>query len=152
MSYEGYQMLGAAKIMEKIGSLPYPIQRNIMTVDCQPMLDGGILINVMGQLELDDEPSNLFAQTFVLKPDAGGRFFIQHDNFRLSLHPGAWFSDPEMILSRPFSPIFFALSRRRFVNNIIPSTSDTLFIVSSSLPRNLRIPIFDIFLWIAFPL
>ena len=46
-------MQGAAKIMEKLGSLTFQkIQHLITTVDVQPMFDGGILINVLGQLKV----------------------------------------------------------------------------------------------------
>ena len=46
-------MQGAAKIMEKLGSLTFQkIQHLITAVDCQPMFDGGILINVLGQLKV----------------------------------------------------------------------------------------------------
>ena len=44
---------GAAKIMEKIASLTFQkIAHLITAVDCQPMFDGGILINVLGQLKV----------------------------------------------------------------------------------------------------
>lgn len=86
LSFEGQQMQGAAKIMEKLGSLTFQkIQHLITTTDCQPMFDGGILINVLGQLKTDDDPPQSFMQNFVLKP-AGDSFFIQHDVFRLVLH------------------------------------------------------------------
>jgi len=86
MSFEGQQMQGAAKIMEKIASLTFQkIAHLITAIDCQPMFDGGILINVLGQLKTDDDPPQSFMQNFVLKP-AGDSFFIQHDNFRLVLH------------------------------------------------------------------
>ena len=49
------------------------------------MFDGGIVINVLGQLKTDDDPAQSFTQMFVLKP-GGGSFFIQHDTFRLVLH------------------------------------------------------------------
>ena len=53
LSFEGQQMQGAAKIMEKLGSLTFQkIQHLITTTDCQPMFDGGILINVLGQLKV----------------------------------------------------------------------------------------------------
>ena len=57
----------------------------ITKVDCQPMFDGGILINVLGQLKTDDDPPHSFSQTFVLKP-LGESFFLQHDIFRLGIH------------------------------------------------------------------
>lgn len=86
MSFEGQQMQGTAKIMEKIQSLTFQkIAHLITAVDCQPMFDGGILINVLGQLKTDDDPPQSFMQCFVLKPN-GDSFFIQHDVFRLVLH------------------------------------------------------------------
>jgi hypothetical protein len=86
MSFEGQQMQGAAKIMEKISSLTFQkIQHLITAVDCQPMFDGGILINVLGQLKTDDDPPQSFMQNFVLRP-GGDSFYIQHDVFRLVLH------------------------------------------------------------------
>jgi len=86
LSFEGQQMQGAAKIMEKLGSLTFQkIQHLITTVDCQPMFDGGILINVLGQLKTDEDPPHGFSQTFVLKP-IGQSWFIAHDVFRLALH------------------------------------------------------------------
>ena len=53
------------------------IQHIITKVDCQPMFDGGILINVLGQLKTDDDPPHSFSQTFVLKP-ISDTFFLQH--------------------------------------------------------------------------
>eukprot|EP00088_Acartia_fossae_P014032 TRINITY_DN17477_c0_g1_i2.p1 TRINITY_DN17477_c0_g1~~TRINITY_DN17477_c0_g1_i2.p1 ORF type:complete len:144 (+),score=34.66 TRINITY_DN17477_c0_g1_i2:37-432(+) len=86
MSFEGQQMQGSVKIMEKIQSLTFQkIAHLITAVDCQPMFDGGILINVLGQLKTDDDPPQSFMQNFVLKP-GGDSFFIQHDVFRLVLH------------------------------------------------------------------
>jgi len=86
LSFEGQQMQGAVKIMEKLGSLTFQkIQHLITTVDCQPMFDGGILINVLGQLKTDEDPPHGFSQTFVLKP-MGQSWFIAHDVFRLALH------------------------------------------------------------------
>lgn len=86
MTFEGQQMQGAAKIMEKIGSLTFQKIAHVITaVDCQPTFDGGVLINVLGQLKTDDDPPQSFTQSFVLKPNADS-FFIQHDMFRLVLH------------------------------------------------------------------
>ena len=53
MTFEGQQMQGAVKIMEKIASLTFQkIQRNFTAVDAQPTFDGGVLINVLGQLKV----------------------------------------------------------------------------------------------------
>jgi len=86
MTFEGQQLQGAQRIMEKFNSLTFQkIQHIITKVDCQPMFDGGILINVLGQLKTDDDPPHSFSQTFVLKPIADS-FFLQHDIFRLGIH------------------------------------------------------------------
>jgi len=86
LSFEGQQMQGAAKIMEKLSSLTFQkIAHLITAVDCQPMFDGGILVNVLGQLKTDEDPAHGFSQTFVLKP-VGQSWFIAHDVFRLALH------------------------------------------------------------------
>ena len=53
MTFEGVQMQGSVKIMEKISSLTFQrIAHSITAIDCQPMFDGGILINVLGQLKV----------------------------------------------------------------------------------------------------
>ena len=53
MTFEGVQLQGAAKIMEKIQSLTFQkIAHLITAVDCQPSFDGGVLINVLGQLRV----------------------------------------------------------------------------------------------------
>uniref|UniRef100_A0A0K8UIP1 Nuclear transport factor 2 n=1 Tax=Bactrocera latifrons TaxID=174628 RepID=A0A0K8UIP1_BACLA len=86
MSFEGVQLQGAPKIMEKLSSLSFQkISRVITAVDSQPMFDGGVLINVLGRLKTDEDQPHAYIQTFVLKP-VGGSFFVQHDIFRLSLH------------------------------------------------------------------
>ncbi|KAJ8725485.1 hypothetical protein PYW08_003668 [Mythimna loreyi] len=86
MTFEGVQLQGAVKIMEKLNSLAFQkIGRIITAVDSQPMFDGGVLINVLGQLQCDDDPPHPYMQTFVLKP-LGDSFFVQHDLFRLGIH------------------------------------------------------------------
>merc|ERR1739847_180058 len=90
MTFEGTQLQGKTKIMEKISGLTFQrIAHVITTVDCQPTFDGGILINVLGQLKTDEDPPQSFTQTFVLKPSADS-FFIQHDMFRLVIHNAKW--------------------------------------------------------------
>ena len=86
MTFEGTQIQGSAKIMEKIQSLTFQkIVHVTKKVDCIPSFDGGILINVLGQIQLDLDPPQSFTQAFVLKP-ANDSFFIQHDMFRLVIH------------------------------------------------------------------
>ncbi|XP_028170446.1 probable nuclear transport factor 2 isoform X1 [Ostrinia nubilalis] len=89
MTFEGVQIQGAVKIMEKLNSLTFQkIGRLITSVDSQPMFDGGVLINVLGRLQCDDDPPHPYMQTFVLKPLAD-TFFVQHDIFRLGIHDSA---------------------------------------------------------------
>ncbi|KAK7794819.1 hypothetical protein R5R35_009387 [Gryllus longicercus] len=86
MTFEGQQIQGAVKIMEKLTSLSFQkINRIITAVDSQPMFDGGVLINVLGRLQTDEDPPHAYLQTFVLKP-IGASFYVQHDLFRLALH------------------------------------------------------------------
>ncbi|KAJ6638784.1 putative nuclear transport factor 2 [Pseudolycoriella hygida] len=89
MTFEGLQLQGAIKIMEKLQSLTFQkINRVITAVDSQPMFDGGVLINVLGRLQCDEDPPHAFSQVFSLKP-LGNSFFCQHDIFRLNIHDSA---------------------------------------------------------------
>lgn len=89
MTFEGQQMMGRAKIMEKIQGLTFQKIQHILTaIDVQPTLDGGVLVVVLGQLKTDEDPPHTFNQTFVLKP-LGETFYVEHDIFRLALHHGA---------------------------------------------------------------
>ncbi|XP_064466438.1 probable nuclear transport factor 2 [Ornithodoros turicata] len=86
MTFEGMQIFGRTKILEKIQGLSFQkIGHQITAIDCQPMFDGGILISVLGQLKTDDDPAHTFTQVFVLKPIADS-FYVEHDVFRLALH------------------------------------------------------------------
>ncbi|XP_055927059.1 nuclear transport factor 2-like [Argiope bruennichi] len=86
MTFEDQQIFGRTKIMEKIQSLTFQkIVHSITAIDTQPMLDGGILICVLGQLKTDDDHPHTFHQVFVLK-SLGDSFYVEHDVFRLSLH------------------------------------------------------------------
>ncbi|XP_065174208.1 probable nuclear transport factor 2 isoform X1 [Atheta coriaria] len=89
MTFEGTQVQGSVKIMEKLTSLSFQkINRIITAVDSQPMYDGGVLINVLGRLQADEDPPHAYSQVFVLKP-LGNSFFVQHDIFRLGIHNSA---------------------------------------------------------------
>ncbi|KAF2901310.1 hypothetical protein ILUMI_04888 [Ignelater luminosus] len=89
MTFEGTQLQGSVKIMEKLSSLTFQkINRIITAVDSQPMFDGGVLINVLGRLQADQDPPHAYSQIFVLKA-LGNSFFIQHDIFRLGIHDTA---------------------------------------------------------------
>nr|AAQ02309.1 CG10174 protein [Drosophila mauritiana] len=89
MTFEGHQIQGAPKILEKVQSLSFQkINIVITTVDSQPTFDSGVLIFVLGRLKCDDDPPHSFSQIFLLKPN-GGSFFVAHDIFRLNIHNSA---------------------------------------------------------------
>ncbi|XP_055677003.1 probable nuclear transport factor 2 [Lutzomyia longipalpis] len=89
MTFEGQQIQGSLKIIEKLQSLAFQkINRIITSVDSQPMFDGGVLINVLGRLQCDDDPPHAYNQIFVLKPVANS-FYCAHDIFRLNIHDTA---------------------------------------------------------------
>lgn len=89
MTFEGQQLMGRAKIMEKLQGLTFQkIQHIITAVDAQPTFDGGVLVVVLGQLKTDDDPPHSFNQLFILKP-SGDSFYVEHDVFRLALHHAA---------------------------------------------------------------
>jgi len=86
MTFEGEQIMGRVKIMEKLQGLTFKtIQHVITTVDSQPTFDGGVLVVVLGQLKTDEDPPHTFNQVFILKP-SGDTFYVEHDTFRLALH------------------------------------------------------------------
>lgn len=83
LSYEGQRYRGTKKILAKYEQLNLVnIERSIISVDSQPLHDGGIIINVVGKVKANSEPSRLYTQTFIFKPQKGS-FFLQHDIFRV---------------------------------------------------------------------
>ncbi|BFZ19322.1 hypothetical protein BsWGS_22361 [Bradybaena similaris] len=88
LTFEGQQFQGVEAIAEKMKTIPIDnMFRQITTIDCQPTIDGGVLVNVIGQLKNNAENDKVlgFSQTFVIKP-ANNSFFIFHDIFRLVIH------------------------------------------------------------------
>ena len=85
LSIEGEKYRGTKKILQKFEDLKLKkIERSINSVDSQPLRDGGIIINVIGKVKVNNDPSRLYAQTFIFKPQKGS-FFLQHDIFRTIL-------------------------------------------------------------------
>lgn len=57
MTFEGAQLRGAAKIAEKLQTLTFQkINRVITVIDSQPTFDGGVLISVLGRLQVSIRP------------------------------------------------------------------------------------------------
>lgn len=88
LTFEGQQFQGVESIAEKMKTIPLDnMFRHITTIDCQPTIEGGVLVNVIGQLKNNsenDKPMG-FSQTFILKP-ANNSFYLCHDIFRLVIH------------------------------------------------------------------
>lgn len=83
LTFEGERFKGTRKILAKFEQLKLgKVERSINSVDSQPLLDGGVIVNVVGKVKADNEPSRFYAQTFVFKPQKGS-FFLQHDIFRV---------------------------------------------------------------------
>lgn len=83
LSFEGEHYRGTKKILEKYEKLKLrTVERSIISVDSQPLVDGGIIINVIGTVKANSDPTRTYAQTFIFKPQKGS-FFLQHDIFRL---------------------------------------------------------------------
>ncbi|CAD1468253.1 unnamed protein product [Heterotrigona itama] len=86
------------------------INRIITAIDSQPMFDGGVLINVLGRLQTDEDQPHAYIQTFVLKP-IGTSFYVQHDIFRLALHNTADEDPPhafsQIFVLKPLGNSFF---------------------------------------------
>lgn len=83
MTYEGERYRGTKKILEKFQKLNLKkLGRKILSIDIQPLLDGSIVINVIGKVFESDKPDHLYAQTFIYKPQKGS-FFLQHDIYRV---------------------------------------------------------------------
>jgi len=86
MTFEGQQLMGKQKIIEKLTSLSFQSIKHIVTqVDAQPTFDNGIVVSVLGQLKTDDDHPHTFNQIFIIKQE-GTAFYIEHDIFRLALH------------------------------------------------------------------
>ncbi|PWY87798.1 nuclear transport factor 2 [Aspergillus sclerotioniger CBS 115572] len=87
LTFETSSHLGVAPIMEKLLSLAFQkVQHQISTLDAQPSIEGSIIVMVTGALLIDEEqrPMN-YTQTFTLKPDGAGSYFVFNDIFRLIL-------------------------------------------------------------------
>lgn len=83
MTFEGQQYRGTKKILEKFQKFKLKnLQRNISSIDTQPLHDGGVIINVIGKVNENDKKKYLYSQTFIYKPQ-NGSFFLQHDIFRV---------------------------------------------------------------------
>ncbi|KAM3858492.1 nuclear transport factor 2-like [Diretmus argenteus] len=86
LTWEGSISLGRDAIGSKLIGLPFKaIQHRITEQDCQPTPDSCILIMVIGQLKVDDDPIMGFHQVFLLRHQ-DGTWACSNDVFRLAIH------------------------------------------------------------------
>jgi hypothetical protein len=86
MSFEGNLIKGQQAIVDKLKGLSFQkVSRCITAVDTQITVEQGIMINVIGQLQTDNDPPHSFTQTFYLR-FANGTWFILNELFRLLVH------------------------------------------------------------------
>ncbi|KAK8789672.1 nuclear transport factor 2 [Blastocystis sp. subtype 4] len=85
LTCEGQEFLGMQNIMGKIAGLGASFGHNIQTMDVQPTPDGSILITCTGEIKIDDNQPMLFTETFIIKDNGGGSFYVHNDMFRFVL-------------------------------------------------------------------
>ncbi|CDJ58221.1 nuclear transport factor 2, putative [Eimeria maxima] len=85
LTYEGTQFRGATAIVQKLSQLPAVVNHQLVTCDCQPTPNGGVLIVVCGDLAIEDNPPMKFTQTFNLVPNGSGTYAVFNDCFRLCI-------------------------------------------------------------------
>ncbi|BFZ58728.1 Nuclear transport factor 2 [Savitreella phatthalungensis] len=87
LTFEGNQLQGVHKIVEKLQSLPFQkVQHRISTLDAHPSSVSGdaVLVMVTGELVVDEEQQTMrYSQVFNLLQD-GGNYYVLNDIFRLN--------------------------------------------------------------------
>eukprot|EP00039_Didymoeca_costata_P022395 m.4395 g.4395 ORF g.4395 m.4395 type:complete len:125 (+) comp2974_c0_seq1:25-399(+) len=88
LSYEGNAMQGQQAIMQHMveGLRFERVAHSLTAQDYHPMQDGGILIQVMGQLKADEDPPHGFCETFIIRQDPAGNYYVANQIFRLVIH------------------------------------------------------------------
>ncbi|XP_041375942.1 nuclear transport factor 2-like [Gigantopelta aegis] len=86
LTFEGTQTVGQVAIREKLGTIPLGrIQRAVTVVDSQVIPGLGVLIQVIGQLQNEQDKALGFSHSFILK-SMNNSFFIDNEIFRLALY------------------------------------------------------------------
>ncbi|BAM39763.1 uncharacterized protein TOT_020000034 [Theileria orientalis strain Shintoku] len=83
MTFEQNQFKGQTQILEKIMSLP-PSKHTLVTCDCQPSPNNGIVACITGDVSLDSNRPMKFSHVFQLFPN-GNSYFVLNDIFRLCI-------------------------------------------------------------------
>ncbi|KAK1443992.1 nuclear transport factor 2 like protein [Babesia gibsoni] len=83
MTFENTSVSGQQQIMEKL--LAHPSSKySILTCDCQPSPNNGVIAFTMGDVSLDNSPPMKFAHMVQLFPN-GNSYFVLNDVFRLCI-------------------------------------------------------------------
>ncbi|AFZ78938.1 nuclear transport factor 2, putative [Theileria equi strain WA] len=83
MTFENNSYKGQAQIMEKLLSNPAS-KYSILTCDCQPAPNNGVVAFIMGDLSVENNPPMKFAHVVQLFPN-GNSYFVLNDIFRLCI-------------------------------------------------------------------
>eukprot|EP01070_Trichotokara_eunicae_P001182 Trichotokara_eunicae@DN1605_c0_g1_i1.p1 len=86
MTWENKQQMGVKAIDEFVKSLPFnTVKFQLVTCDCQPSMNNGVLVCTNGDLQIDNEQPLKFCQTFHLQPTGSGSYFLSNVIFRFIL-------------------------------------------------------------------
>ncbi|GBE61061.1 nuclear transport factor [Babesia ovata] len=83
MTFENSSHCGREQIMEKLLNNP-SAKYSILTCDCQPSPNNGVIAFTMGDVSLDNSPPMKFAHVVQLFPN-GASYFVLNDVFRLCI-------------------------------------------------------------------
>jgi len=78
VTYSGQLYSGVAAIKEKIESIPGDMRHNIQSVDCQPSLQGSVVVAVAGQILTEGGRPMSFNELFFLYPNQNSFFILNH--------------------------------------------------------------------------
>ncbi len=85
LTYQGAKIQGRVNILKKLEELPFrTVKHDILDIDCQPSVSGGVIVFVNGFIKTDDDPQHRFSEVFHLVP-ANNSFFITNHLFRLQV-------------------------------------------------------------------
>ncbi|KAI6129103.1 nuclear transport factor 2 [Pisolithus thermaeus] len=87
LTWEGQQILGVQRIIEKLTTLPFAkVQHQVSTVDAQPSVPNtaNLIVSVTGFLLVDGDSNPIrYSQAFHLVSADGG-YYVYNDIFRLN--------------------------------------------------------------------
>ncbi|CAF1019216.1 unnamed protein product [Brachionus calyciflorus] len=86
MAFEGNLVKGQQAIVEKLKNLSFQkVSRMVTAVDTQTTVENGIMIQIIGRLQTDNDPAHSFTQSFYLR-NSNNTWFILNESFRLLVH------------------------------------------------------------------